>query len=102
VSLNEGIDATTPAGRLQMAVLGAIALFERERIAERVKAGLARARAQGKRVSAARALRRLLRASRVSPCGKPPLRGASRRAPQPGGSMKAGARGLDIRRPVAS
>jgi DNA invertase Pin-like site-specific DNA recombinase len=46
VSLNEGIDATTPAGRLQMAVLGAIAQFERERIAERVRAGLARAKAQ--------------------------------------------------------
>lgn len=50
VSLNEGIDATTPAGRLQMAVLGAIAQFERERIVERVKAGLARARAQGTRL----------------------------------------------------
>ena len=50
VSRNEAIDATTPAGRLQMAVLAAIAQFERERIAERVKAGLARARAQGKRL----------------------------------------------------
>lgn len=50
VSLNEGIDATTPAGRLQMAVLGAIAEFERDRIAERVRAGLARARAQGTRL----------------------------------------------------
>jgi DNA invertase Pin-like site-specific DNA recombinase len=48
VSLNEGIDATTPAGRPQMAVL-AIAQFERERVAERVRAGLQRARAQGKR-----------------------------------------------------
>jgi len=50
VSLAEGIDATTPAGRLQMHILGAIAEFERARIAERVKAGLARARAQGKRL----------------------------------------------------
>jgi DNA invertase Pin-like site-specific DNA recombinase len=50
VSLNEGIDATTPAGKLQMHVLGAIAEFERARIAERVKAGLQRARAQGKRL----------------------------------------------------
>jgi DNA invertase Pin-like site-specific DNA recombinase len=50
VSLNEGIDATTPAGRLQMHLLGAIAEFERARIAERVKAGLQRARAQGKRL----------------------------------------------------
>jgi DNA invertase Pin-like site-specific DNA recombinase len=50
VSLNEGIDATTPAGKLQMQILGAIAEFERARIAERVKAGLQRARAQGKRL----------------------------------------------------
>src|ERR1700704_2702687 len=50
VSLNEGIDATTPAGKLQMHILGAIAEFERERIRERVLAGLARARAQGKRL----------------------------------------------------
>jgi DNA invertase Pin-like site-specific DNA recombinase len=50
VSLAEGIDATTPAGRLQLHVLGAIAEFERARIAERVRAGLQRARAQGKRL----------------------------------------------------
>jgi DNA invertase Pin-like site-specific DNA recombinase len=50
VSLNEGIDATTPAGKLQMHILAAIAEFERARIAERVKAGLQRARAQGTRL----------------------------------------------------
>jgi DNA invertase Pin-like site-specific DNA recombinase len=50
VSLAEGIDATTPAGKLQMHILGAIAEFERSRIAERVMAGLARARAQGTRL----------------------------------------------------
>src|SRR6202030_4510546 len=50
VSLNEGIDATTPAGKLQMHILGAIAEFERARIAERVNAGVQRARAQGKRL----------------------------------------------------
>lgn len=50
VSLHEGIDATTPAGKLQMHILGAIAEFERARIAERVKAGLARAKAQGRRL----------------------------------------------------
>src|SRR3954452_7974759 len=51
VSLSEGIDATTPAGRLQLHVLGAIAEFERERIRERVLAGLQRARVQGKRLA---------------------------------------------------
>ncbi len=50
VSLAEGIDATTPAGKLQMHILGAIAEFERARIAERVKAGLERARSQGRRL----------------------------------------------------
>ena len=48
VILAEGIDATTPAGKLQMHILGAIAEFERARIVERVRAGLARRAAQGK------------------------------------------------------
>jgi len=48
VSLGEGIDATTPAGKLQMHILAAISEFERGRIAERVKLGMVRARAQGK------------------------------------------------------
>ena len=55
VSLNEGIDATTPAGRLQLHLLGAFAEFERARIQERVRAGLARARRQGKRLGRPRA-----------------------------------------------
>ena len=50
ISLHEGIDATTPAGRLQLHVLGAIAEFERARIAERVRAGLARDRKQGRKL----------------------------------------------------
>src|SRR5580765_154431 len=50
VTLGEGIDTTSPTGRLILHVLGAIAEFERARIAERVKAGLLRARAQGKRL----------------------------------------------------
>ena len=50
VSLGEGIDCTTPAGRLQLHVLAALAEFERARIAERVAAGLARARRNGTRL----------------------------------------------------
>ncbi len=50
VSLAEGIDATTPAGKLQMHILGAISEFERARCAERVRAGLARVRRQGRRL----------------------------------------------------
>ena len=50
VSLGEGIDCTSAAGRLQLHVLAALAEFERARIAERVRAGLARVRASGKRL----------------------------------------------------
>ena len=50
MSLGEGIDCTTAAGRVQLHVLAALAEFERARIAERVRAGLARVRASGKRL----------------------------------------------------
>jgi DNA invertase Pin-like site-specific DNA recombinase len=50
VTLGEGIDTSTPAGRLQLHVLAAMAEFERARISERVRAGVARARAQGRRL----------------------------------------------------
>src|SRR5438093_12540187 len=65
VSLAEGIDATTPAGRLQMQILGAIAEFEKGRIVERVRAGLARARTQGKRLGRPRAAVPIERLQRV-------------------------------------
>jgi putative DNA-invertase from lambdoid prophage Rac len=69
VSLAEGIDATTPAGKLQMHILGAIAEFERERIRERVLAGLQRARAQGRRLG--------------RPPARPPIEGLRRVAGLP-------------------
>lgn len=47
VSLGEGIDCTTPAGKLQLHILAALAEFERARIQERVRAGLPRAKLQG-------------------------------------------------------
>ncbi len=66
VSLAEGIDATTPAGKLQMHILGAIAEFERERIRERVLAGLQRAKAQGTQLGRPRALVPIERLQRVA------------------------------------
>jgi DNA invertase Pin-like site-specific DNA recombinase len=50
ISLKEGLDWTTPAGRLQAQLLAMISEFERARIAERVRSGMARARAQGRHV----------------------------------------------------
>jgi DNA invertase Pin-like site-specific DNA recombinase len=40
VSLKENIDTTTPAGRLQLVLFGAIAEFERETIRERQQEGI--------------------------------------------------------------
>lgn len=50
ISLKEGIDLSTAAGRLMANVLAAMANFERDRIRERTMLGLARAKAQGKRI----------------------------------------------------
>lgn len=44
----QAVDTTTPAGRALFQMLGVFAEFERSIIRERVKAGLARARAEGK------------------------------------------------------
>jgi DNA invertase Pin-like site-specific DNA recombinase len=46
----QNIDTTTPTGRLLYQITGAFAEFERAMIRSRVNAGLARARAQGKRL----------------------------------------------------
>ena len=50
VSLTEALDLTTPAGRAMAAVLAVFAEFEREVLRERVRAGLAHARQNGKRL----------------------------------------------------
>ena len=48
VSLKEGFDLSTPAGRLLAHLLASMNNFERDMIHERVMSGLARAKAQGK------------------------------------------------------
>jgi DNA invertase Pin-like site-specific DNA recombinase len=50
VSLTEALDLTTPAGRAMAALLSVFAEFEREILRERVRAGLAHARQNGKRL----------------------------------------------------
>jgi DNA invertase Pin-like site-specific DNA recombinase len=46
----QALDTTTPSGRAMFGMLSVFAEFERAMIQERVKAGLARARANGKRL----------------------------------------------------
>jgi len=50
VSLTEALDLTTPAGRAMAALLAVFAEFEREILRERVRAGLAHARRNGKKL----------------------------------------------------
>lgn len=50
VSLHEGVDTSTPNGRLVFGIFTSIAEFERQLIRERVRSGLAVARARGKRI----------------------------------------------------
>ena len=50
VSLHEGIDTSSPNGRLFFGIFASIAQFERELIRDRVRSGLAAAKAKGKRV----------------------------------------------------
>ena len=82
VSLGEGIDCTTPAGKLQLHILAALAEFERERIRERVLAGLARAKAQGKRL------------------GRPRRRSTT--AVIPGGTVRAAAKAWGVSKSTAA
>jgi DNA invertase Pin-like site-specific DNA recombinase len=46
----QGIDTTTPTGKAMFQMMGVFAEFERAMIQERVRAGLARARSEGKRL----------------------------------------------------
>jgi DNA invertase Pin-like site-specific DNA recombinase len=51
ISYQENVDMTTPQGELVFGMMANLAQFESALIGERVKAGMARAKAQGKRTS---------------------------------------------------
>lgn len=53
ISYQENIDTTTPQGELIFTVMASLAQFESALISERVKAGMVRAKAQGKPISRA-------------------------------------------------
>jgi DNA invertase Pin-like site-specific DNA recombinase len=50
ISLHEGVDTSTPNGRLIFGIFASIAEFERELIRDRVRSGLASAKAKGRRL----------------------------------------------------
>ena len=99
-SLAEDIDTTTSAGRLAFHVFASIAQFERERISERTKEGLASARKRGR-----------IGGRPPCPIGRPEGRGAAHEGPGspcgPGdrpsvqGQRKNGAAGIVWAKPSA-
>ncbi len=72
IVIDQGIDTTTPAGRLLFNVLGSIAEFERDLIRERTLAGLCAARKRGARIGRPRVLdgEKIARAHRLREAGK--------------------------------
>ena len=71
-SATEPFDTGTPAGRMMVQMLGVFAEFERAMIQERVRAGLARARSEGKRLGwppIAPALEKRIREALATPGG---------------------------------
>ena len=72
----QGLDTTTPAGKAMFQMMGVFAEFERAMIQERVRAGLARARGEGKRLGRppiAPALEKRIREALATP-GRPGVR----------------------------
>jgi DNA invertase Pin-like site-specific DNA recombinase len=72
----QGLDTTTPAGKAMFQMLGVFAEFERSMIKERVRAGLARAKAAGTRLGRPmlpRAKEDAIRAALAKP-GRPGVR----------------------------
>src|SRR5499433_1871824 len=77
----QGLDTTTPAGKAMFQMLGVFAEFERSMIRERVRAGLARARSEGKRLGRppiAPALEKRIREALGTP-GRPGVRVIAKR-----------------------
>ncbi len=72
----QGLDTTTPAGKAMFQMMGVFAEFERSIIQERVRAGLARARSEGKRLGRpplAPEIEKAIRAELAKP-GRPGVR----------------------------
>ncbi len=70
ISVMDGIDTCTPAGRFTFHVVAAVAELERELIRERTRAGIAAARRRGAHVGRPRAKIDLVRAKTLMASGK--------------------------------
>ena len=69
VSIHEGVDTTTPNGRLVFGIFASIAEFERELIRDRVKSGLRNAVAKGKKLGRPRRVLDAAEITRLRACG---------------------------------
>jgi len=65
ISLQEGIDTSTPTGRMMFTVIGALAEFEKSLIKERVVAGLETARRRGRTLGRPKVAVDVARAARL-------------------------------------
>src|SRR5262245_38179521 len=85
----QGLDTTTPAGKAMFQMMGVFAEFERAMIAERVRAGLARARGEGKRLGRPPIAAALEKRIRCTVPGLTPNRLAMTRTPGRPGAARA-------------
>ena len=69
ISLHEGVDTSTPNGRLVFGIFASIAEFERELIRDRVKSGIAAARFKGQRLGRPRVSLDTAKIAALRACG---------------------------------
>ena len=69
ISLHEGVDTSTPNGRLVFGIFASIAEFERELIRDRVKSGIAAAKSRGKILGRPRVSVDVARIAALRACG---------------------------------
>ncbi len=95
ISITESIDTNSPLGVALYTILGALAQLEREMIIERVRAGMANAKAKGKRIGRVKKRNSILIRSLID--AKPSYREVARIAKCSHGSVHAEKRAILLR-----